>query len=420
MSLTNREPNGLRRCSTHQVGIRGNALQVSGGGTRQELEAAIAFLDGALRWSDADLVAWFTDSVVRHGIMEAPGTVREAGAPVLALASSTSCEGISQLLASARARVVQSLAGLVAMPSVDAFVNAAIYAGRVQRASERGRSLWRATPQEHDTLSDIVLSLFATDVLSHRELYDDTLAVCSTCGRVTFDAPTYGKRGCAAHPRASFIRYKARPRTPAEIEDAERDELEVLRHAWSSELSQALRRRTGWSCVGSVEVVAPRSHDAFDGYTDEHRLEVPAGRSAAEVLAQWRRTPEGRFVERAVVHVNDALLERAPVAKNLEWLFAEWADGLDANAPIAVFGTPAELRRLKAASKESPVGARLLPCVASVQPGLAVALTGAGLACSVVAGMSFYAQPGLASVTIYVDVRAPPGGTLRRVDLSLA
>jgi hypothetical protein len=50
---------------------------------------------------------------------------------------------------------------------------------------------------------------------------------------------------------------------------------------------------------------------------------------------------------------------------------------------------------------------------------VAVALSGADVACTIVAALSFYASPADVSLTTLVDVRASSGGTLRRVDLSV-
>jgi hypothetical protein len=377
-------------------------------------------VDGALAWSARDLLLWFEVHLVDPGIMPRPRTVREAGAPVLALGATTP-ERTSLLLSNARMRVVQTLAGLVVVPTVDAFLNAAIFGGRVQRATVRGQSVWQAVPQEQNLLSDIVLSLFAADILSQRELYDASLAVCALCGRVSFERATCGRTGCGDHPAASHARSNSRlggGLLGARVE-MEADELKPLQDAWSNELLRALLHRTGWSCVGSVEVVTSSTRDTFKGYTDRHHVETPAGESPLEVLAAWRRTTEGHFIERALVHVNDALLRRAPASTRLEWVGDPWYDELDADAPIAVLGAPSDLLRVVSASRNGPVASLLQPCLAQVRPGVASALSGAGCACRIVAALSFRPGPGHVVVTILVEVRPSPGGILRRVDVSI-
>ena len=61
----------------------------------------------------------------------------------------------------------------------------------------------------------IVLSLFASAILSDRVLYDHTLCVCDTCGRIAFDDAPAMRRTCTAHaPRVSGFTRRSASSTP--------------------------------------------------------------------------------------------------------------------------------------------------------------------------------------------------------------
>jgi hypothetical protein len=64
-------------------------------------------------------------------------------------------------------------------------LQAAIHTRRLRRAQVRGRQRWIATPRETDALSDIVLSLFAADILFEPDFYREHLYICETCARVS-------------------------------------------------------------------------------------------------------------------------------------------------------------------------------------------------------------------------------------------
>ena len=79
------------------------------------------------------------------------------------------------------------------------FLAAAIFAGRVRRSDVGGQSRWVARPDVRDSLSAIVLSLFAADILWRREWYDASLCVCDVCGSVSFDGASDRRFRCGAH-----------------------------------------------------------------------------------------------------------------------------------------------------------------------------------------------------------------------------
>lgn len=177
---------------------------------RGALVAALRFVEGvAAGWTVAELRAWLAEDMVAPGRMTPISVVHEAAVGSITLdarASSPSSRGsrldeLPKLLAMSRSRVVVTLRAFIAVPPDDRFLQAAIYQGRVQRATTERGAIWLARPSEQDFLADIVLSLFAADVLMHRDFHDEAMCVCSVCGRVSF-APTLSSRtGCAEHPR---------------------------------------------------------------------------------------------------------------------------------------------------------------------------------------------------------------------------
>lgn len=168
---------------------------------RDALAGGLAFLDGSARpeWAVDDLCHWFTDHLVTPGYMMTPLVVTETAAGTLPLyghppASSQNLRGI---LDAARSRVLTTLRGLIASPADDRFLAEGIFAGRLWRQRVGGLSRWVPRPESTTPLSGVVLSLFAVDVLSHRELYAQLLSVCDVCDHVTFHEGSH--RICAEH-----------------------------------------------------------------------------------------------------------------------------------------------------------------------------------------------------------------------------
>lgn len=173
---------------------------------RAELLAGQAFLEGSNNpaWGVAGLRAWFAEHLAASGWMMTPVLVSEPGAGSVALHGS-SAHGIAshgnlpQILLAARARVLSALRGLSAFASEDRFLSAAIFSGRVRRMRVGGASQWVIRPEPNATLSDIVLAVFAADVLSNREIYDSGLCVCEVCSSVTFQEGAQERRRCPKH-----------------------------------------------------------------------------------------------------------------------------------------------------------------------------------------------------------------------------
>ena len=179
------------------------ALAVGESG-RGALVAGLMFVEGVgAGWGRAELCEWFTENAAVIGCVLPPRSVSDAVLGVIDLQSiehSTSMgEALAKLLDSSRRRVTFTLRGLLARPSDDRFLQAAIFSGRVQRERRGKVSVWASCWGETDHLSDIVLSLFTVDVLTYREFYEENLCVCDVCGRLSFNPTATSRAGCNDH-----------------------------------------------------------------------------------------------------------------------------------------------------------------------------------------------------------------------------
>jgi hypothetical protein len=183
---------------------------------REALLAGLSFTDpAASSWEPSDLLAWFQTYAQALGGRVPPASVSDAVLGVFPLSSASPVaaphgaatrgghggEGaiFPKLLAMARRRIAFTLRGLLAKPADDRFLQAAIFAGRVQRERRGKSSVWAVCLNDGDHLSDIVLSLFVADVLSHREFYEQHLCVCDVCALISFDPAETTRSGCATH-----------------------------------------------------------------------------------------------------------------------------------------------------------------------------------------------------------------------------
>lgn len=185
---------------------------LGGAEERRALLGGISFIeateDGSLDLPG--LAGWFEEHVVAPGCMPRLSVVLEPPAGSVSLrpgvgTMARSHADLPRLVNTARLRVVDSLRGLIASPSDDRFLRAAIFLGRVRRVGSR----WVAKPEPTAPLSGIVLSLFAVAILSERAFYDRQMCVCDTCGRVSFDARPSMRRACMTHlPKQSGVNLK--------------------------------------------------------------------------------------------------------------------------------------------------------------------------------------------------------------------
>src|SRR5262245_41803399 len=150
---------------------------------RTTLLGGVAFVDGvASGWGCWELTGWFEDHLVAPGRMpKSPASVTEQGFGSITVdprrsdlkrKGATGIEEMPRVHAAARTRVIEALRGFMAAAADDRFLNAAIYAKRVERKQRGKQVAWVACPSESDRLSDIVLSLFAADILMHREFHE--------------------------------------------------------------------------------------------------------------------------------------------------------------------------------------------------------------------------------------------------------
>jgi hypothetical protein len=171
------------------------------------LRGAVQFVEACHAWGAPELERWFDEALVKPGRMEKPNVVSD---PVVGTAPLRAdvrvrdnrvarLEDVPRLIRLARGRVVDALRAFVATPPDDRFLQAAIFAERVQRAREGKGSVWVPRPREADALGNIVLALFAADMLMHREFHEQRLCVCEVCGRVSFDRDVTTRSGCPLH-----------------------------------------------------------------------------------------------------------------------------------------------------------------------------------------------------------------------------
>ncbi len=173
------------------------------------LGAGLSFLDGVAlnRFNREDLRVWIDRHLVHTGYMGRPWRIQE---PLIGvLPSDRQCSAFlpevppadetAAILVRARARIIGQLRGMVMSPADDRFLSAAIFAGRVRRVMNGKDMIWVPRPRPHDSLSDVVLSLFVADILRRREFYANNLCICDTCGRVRFDEDPRMRRACFDH-----------------------------------------------------------------------------------------------------------------------------------------------------------------------------------------------------------------------------
>lgn len=166
---------------------------------------------GGTEWGIDELLEWLDVHLIQPGRMPRVRRVQEAVVGVIPLTDDemtplpesslpqATLEELPKLLRVARSRVIVTLRAFVALHTDDRFLSAAIYRDRVRRARVGNRATWVAQPHEDDLLSDVVLSLFAADILMHRVFHERALCVCDTCGRVSFQPELTTRKGCAQH-----------------------------------------------------------------------------------------------------------------------------------------------------------------------------------------------------------------------------
>jgi hypothetical protein len=184
--------------SSHSSGVRRVLTPPLLSRPMEPVVAGLSFIErvGSNRLGRETLDLWIDQNLVAPGYAFRPLRIYE---PIFgALPTDKGCspflpetpptDATSALLVRARARVIGHLRGLLRTPADDRFLTAAIFAGRVRRSLVEHNMTWQPRPRGHDAFSDIITSLFASDILSRREFYVQNLCICKLCGRVRFDA----------------------------------------------------------------------------------------------------------------------------------------------------------------------------------------------------------------------------------------
>lgn len=168
------------------------------------LLAGLTFVEAATSgWTRRDLLLWLGSSAQLFGWPGTPVSVSDGAVGTIALhpgmrvtaSRVATLDDLPKLLAMARWKSVVTLRGLIA--GDDRFLKGAIFNGRVRRDSKSPS--WLSRPRETDLLSDIVLSLFAADILAYRDFHESNLCVCDVCGRISYNPRATGRSGCAEH-----------------------------------------------------------------------------------------------------------------------------------------------------------------------------------------------------------------------------
>ena len=212
------------RMATSPTAATAPAMPARGGvePRRAALVAGVAFLDASATpgWGVRGLRDWLTEHLVEPGHMRPPIVITEASAGSITLHGSgqeaqASQSALPRVLAAARIRVISALRGLIASPTDDRFLAAAIFAGRVRRRRVQSANEWVPQPETTAPLSGVVLSLFAVDILANREEYDRRLCVCDVCNRITFNDGELRRKSCPDHmPHLSGFTRRVTPPTP--------------------------------------------------------------------------------------------------------------------------------------------------------------------------------------------------------------
>jgi hypothetical protein len=199
-------------------------------------------------------------------------------------------------------------------------------------------------------------------------------------------------------------------------------ELQRLAEAWTEELSRGLAERSAWAHLGTVEVASHRGTATLGGWIDRRVVPAAAG-SEVEALEAWRRTPEGRVIDRAMAQANGALQARLPppdatLAVGEPWLDA--AAALAGDGALVALGAPADLVVLTRATLGSPWRARVHACPTESKPGVVPLCAGSSGACVMVAMVSIAPGPGGVHVITVVDVKSKGQSRLARLDVRTA
>jgi hypothetical protein len=155
--------------------------------------------------SVVDFIAWCDDYLVKPGYMlRCPTRVYESGVGTVYLGSSMAHHPgqdaiLRNILVAVRQKVSAILRGLLDVPPDERFLTFLVATGRVYSTEIKRQHVWRIRARPDDRLRDIVMSLFASDILTNRHVYDQRLSVCNECGRISFRIERKTRERCSVH-----------------------------------------------------------------------------------------------------------------------------------------------------------------------------------------------------------------------------
>lgn len=195
-------------------------------------------------------------------------------------------------------------------------------------------------------------------------------------------------------------------------------ELKAVETAWSVELQQAIREKSAWAHLGTVEIEEPTGRQTLGGYIDRRAVVVPPGRTAVEALEAWRQTPDGRLTDRIVQKLNTALLQRLPPPSARAMLEHPWVQ-LMPDGPIVLLGGASDLVHVMRLCRTLPEVARFRPCAADAPAGGVTAVARAkGLECVVIVSIAVAQSTDGIAVVAALEARSKGTARLTRIDVS--
>lgn len=194
----------MRRISVDQG--KGATVVSGTDGDRQALIGALELMESSANDSMnvLDFIAWCDEYLVKPGYMRSPTRVFESGVGTVYLGASMAHHPgqdamLRRILVVVRQKVSALLRGLLNDPPDERFLSFLVATGRVYSTEFKQQRSWRIRARPDDRLRDIVMSLFASDILSNRHVYDERLSVCNECGRISFRIERKTRERCSVH-----------------------------------------------------------------------------------------------------------------------------------------------------------------------------------------------------------------------------
>jgi hypothetical protein len=164
-------------------------------------DTALAFLNEAEHWGKAELAMWLMGPYAQATQYAPDISSRRSGEFVrtVPLLRDIDARMVDRVIRSARAEVLETLAGMADPEGAASFAFSMLSSGFVVRCEDsRHVSGWVPSPDAR-RLADRVLSLFAADYLTRPHAYELELSICATCGSVDFDVLARTRGVCGRH-----------------------------------------------------------------------------------------------------------------------------------------------------------------------------------------------------------------------------